>query len=65
MTSNTTTKYIRAASLAKRWDCSKGQIWNLAKAGRIPKPFKLSPQVTVWHMDEIEAYEAEIRLKAA
>jgi prophage regulatory protein len=43
---------IRIAAVAKKTTLGKSTIWLWVKEDRFPKPFKLSPRVTVW--DELE-----------
>jgi predicted DNA-binding transcriptional regulator AlpA len=40
---------------------SPATVWRLAKAGKFPKPFKLSPGITVWDADEIDQWIAQQR----
>lgn len=35
---------------------SPATVWRLAKAGKFPKPFKLSPGITVWDAAEIDQW---------
>lgn len=35
---------------------SPATIWRWVKSGKFPAPFKLSQSVTVWNLDEIEAF---------
>lgn len=37
---------------------SASSIWNYVKAGRLAKPIKLSPGVTVWRASDIEVFLA-------
>jgi predicted DNA-binding transcriptional regulator AlpA len=32
-------------------------IWRLVKAGKFPKPIKLSEGCTVWRLEDVEAWE--------
>ena len=34
-------------------------VWRWVREGRFPKPFKLSPSVTVWDVEEAEAFIAK------
>ena len=37
----------------------KSTIWAWVAKGKFPKPIKLSPRVTVWKLDEVEAWLEE------
>lgn len=37
----------------------KSQIYTLMRAGQFPQAIKLSPRVTVWRSDEIDAFIEE------
>jgi prophage regulatory protein len=39
---------------------SKSTWWEGVKTGRFPKPLKLSPRVTVWRAEDIQALIQEI-----
>ncbi len=53
---------IRIADLAStkhkagKLPVSHATIWRWVKEGRFPKPFKLGGNVTVWNLDEVEAF---------
>ncbi len=50
------TGYIRIKELLKFIPVSRSTVWNSVKAGRFPKPVKLSQRVTAWHVNDIRAY---------
>ncbi len=35
---------------------SHATVWRWVKNGKFPRPFKLSPGVTVWRLSEVEAF---------
>jgi len=35
---------------------SPATIWRWVKTGKFPAPFKLSESITVWNLDDIEAF---------
>jgi len=35
---------------------SQATIWRWVKEGRFPKPFKLGERITVWKLEEVEAF---------
>ncbi len=47
--------YYRAAELAEKLGVSRATVWLWAKAGRLPKPVKLGPRVTVWREEDVMA----------
>ncbi|MFZ4875003.1 helix-turn-helix transcriptional regulator [Janthinobacterium sp. Mn2066] len=55
-------RIIRLADLASTKDrpgklpVSRDTIWRWVRAGKFPAPFKLSNRVTVWDLDQVEAF---------
>lgn len=45
--------YIRLPVLKRLYGVSSATIWRGVKAGRIPKPRKLSPRTTCWNVGEL------------
>lgn len=45
----------RVVTVAAIFDCSVPTIWRWAKVGILPKPYKVSPQMTAWKVGEIRA----------
>jgi predicted DNA-binding transcriptional regulator AlpA len=45
--------YVRVDTVATLYSVAPVSIWRWAKAGRIPKPRKLGPQVTAWNVGEL------------
>ena len=41
-----------------RVPASPATIWRWVKQGTFPAPFKIGPNVTVWDLDEIDAFLA-------
>jgi len=39
----------------------KSTVWLYAKTGKLPKPIKLSPNVTVWKLSDIEQMLAQLK----
>jgi predicted DNA-binding transcriptional regulator AlpA len=56
-------RYIRLAELAStpkvagRWPVSPATVWRWVKAGILPNPVRLGPQVVAWPIEVIEAHE--------
>jgi predicted DNA-binding transcriptional regulator AlpA len=51
---------VRQPVVEALYACSAATVWRGVKAGRIPKPRKLSPRVTCWNVGELRvALEAE------
>jgi prophage regulatory protein len=42
-----------------RVPASAATIWRWVKQGTFPAPFKIGPNVTVWDLDEIDAFLAQ------
>ena len=49
-------KFLRAPQVLEIIPVSKSTLWERVKTGRFPKPIKLSPGVTVWRAEDIQAY---------
>lgn len=47
--------YIRLPVLVALYGISKGTIWKNVRAGKIPRPIKLSERCTAWNVGEIKA----------
>lgn len=45
--------YIRLPVIKRLYGVSSATIWRGVKAGRIPKPRKLSPRTTCWNVGEL------------
>lgn len=58
-------RLVRIAQIASTPDkrgllpVSRATIWRWVQADRFPKPFKLSRAVTVWLLDDVEAFVAQ------
>lgn len=58
-------KVIRLAELATtkgkpgKLPVSPATIWRWVREGKFPAPFKLSDRVTVWNLDQVEAFVAK------
>lgn len=39
---------------------SKATLWRLAKAGRFPKPVKLSDNITAWNVGAVRRWQASM-----
>lgn len=50
------TGYIRVKEVLRYIPVSKSTWWAGIKTGRFPKPVKLGPRVTAWHVQDIRNY---------
>jgi len=50
--------FLRARTLAARWDCNASTLWRMRQRGELPEPTKLSTGISAWSADVIEAIEA-------
>jgi len=50
------TKFLRIKQITERYRISKSNIWSLVKAGKFPKPIKLSENCSGWIEEEAEAW---------
>jgi predicted DNA-binding transcriptional regulator AlpA len=44
---------VRQPVVEALYACSAASVWRGVKAGRIPKPRKLSPRTTCWNVGEL------------
>ena len=44
---------VRQPVVQALFACSSASVWRGVKAGRIPKPRKLSPRTTCWNVGEL------------
>ena len=44
---------VRLPIVMRLYACSTASVWRGVKAGRIPKPRKLSPRTTCWNVGEL------------
>ena len=49
-------QFYRLSQLKTRLNVSGSSIWAWAKAGKFPKPIKLSENTTVWDAAEVEEW---------
>ena len=48
-------RLLRVKEVLQIIPISRASWWRGVRDGRYPKPFKLSPRVTVWKLSDIEA----------
>jgi predicted DNA-binding transcriptional regulator AlpA len=46
---------VRQPVVQSLYACSPASVWRGVKAGRIPRPRKLSPRITCWNVGELRA----------
>ena len=49
-------KYLRAKYCAEYLNVAETTFWHWVTDGRIKKGIRLSPRVTVWHIDDLEDF---------
>lgn len=52
-------KFYRLPQVKAYLGVSGSSIWAWVKAGKFPKPIKLSDKCTAWHVADIERWAAE------
>jgi len=57
--------WLKDIDVAARAGVSRNRIWAWARTGHLPKPTKLGPNTSRWHIDEIRKWEEERREEAA
>ena len=58
------TQFYRLPQLIQRLGVSGSSIWAWVKAGKFPKPIKLSENITAWNAADVAAW-AESRIAAS
>lgn len=48
--------HVRVGVVSDLLACSKSTVWRLAKAGKIPRPVRLSENITGWRVGDIRAH---------
>lgn len=48
--------YMRESQVLEIFPFSHSTLWRHVKDGRFPKPIKLSPRVTAWRAQDIQAH---------
>ena len=54
------TGYIRLATLIDFIPFSKSTVWRKVNAGKFPKPYKLSENITAWKAEDIRNWMDKI-----
>ncbi len=49
--------FLRIREVMKMTGLAKSTVWLWVKEGKLPKPIKLSPRVTVWEEDKINEWQ--------
>ena len=49
-------QFLRLPHLKQRLGISGSHIWGMVKAGKFPKPVKLSQNVNAWNAADVEAW---------
>jgi predicted DNA-binding transcriptional regulator AlpA len=57
--------HVRVVTVAALFDCSVPTIWRWAKVGILPKPHKVSAQMTAWKVGEVRAARRDMLAKTA
>ena len=52
-------QFLRLPQLKAKLGISGSHIWGMVKAGKFPRPIKLSENCTAWNAADIEAWAAE------
>ncbi len=58
------TQFLRLNQLKELLGVSGSSIWAWAKAGKFPKPIKLSENCTAWNVADVEAW-SQSRISAS
>lgn len=49
-------RYMREKQVLSSVPIARSTLWRWVKAGRFPKPIRLSAGVTVWRGEEVDAF---------
>jgi len=52
-------QFYRLPSIKQKFQVSGSSVWAWVKAGKFPKPIKLSDNCTAWNAADVEAWAAE------
>ena len=52
--------YLTVAQVAKRFGISADTVWRWTRDGAFPKPWKMGPNTTRWHLSEVEEHESRL-----
>ncbi|MFM9914143.1 MAG: helix-turn-helix transcriptional regulator [Methylophilaceae bacterium] len=52
--------FVRLPTVRALFACSSASVWRGVRAGRIPKPVKLSERTTGWRVGELRVALAEV-----
>jgi predicted DNA-binding transcriptional regulator AlpA len=54
-------QWLRDREVAARVGISRNRVWAWTRIGHLPRPTKLGPNTSRWHVDVIEHWEEEQR----
>ena len=52
----TNQKWISDRTIAERYEIARSTVWAWARQGKLPKPVKLSENVTRWNDSEVQIH---------
>ena len=58
MTEQNQTRFLRLPEVTRITGLQRDSVYRLAKAGRFPRPVKLSERASGWVLSEVEAWAA-------
>lgn len=58
---NPHTLYLTVSQVADRYGVSNDTVWRWSRAGDLPKPVKVGPNVTRWRLSELMAHDATLK----
>lgn len=58
------TGLLRLKGVLKLFPVSASTLWRDVRAGRFPKPIKISERITAWRADEVYAFIDSIKATA-
>jgi len=56
----TQARYINDKQVGERYNIARSSVWYLVKVGRLPKPTKISENITRWNIKVLDAHDEKI-----
>ena len=64
-TRNNEPAFLDIHAVARRYNVTRATIWSWMAQGRIPQPMRITPGCSRWALDDLQAWEAELRSECA
>lgn len=54
-------RLVRIGTVMEIFSIKKSTVWQWCQTGKLPKPIKLSPRVTVWRMSDLQDFMVALK----